>query len=172
MKQQNSPMRRGDTCSEATRVTSTLRTIFFFFFQSHRGAGTTNLGFCWLLTWSALVSTICSALRIYRIPVSLDLHECGLGRSMGQLLHQRKWSHDELQWVQRVESSDPGFRVPCKTWLSTVSWELEWSWAENTILHHDFGIFFLAVISPDLKEQGPLYKSQSSDLNLHSLSAY
>ena len=32
--------------------------------------------------------------------------------------------------------------------------------------------FFLAVISPDLKEQGPLYKSQSSDLNLHSLSAY
>lgn len=48
--------------------------LFFFFFQSHRGAGATNLGFCWLLTWSALVSTLCPALRIWRIPVSLDLH--------------------------------------------------------------------------------------------------
>ena len=36
---------------------------------------------------------------------------------MGQLLHRRKWSHDELQWVQRVESSNSEFRVLSRTLL-------------------------------------------------------
>lgn len=64
---------------------------------------------------------------------------------MGQLLHKRKWSHDELQWVQRVKSSNSEFRVlPRMLLIHSITGTRVM--VGHTALQHEFGIFFLLSI--------------------------